>query len=272
MKGNIMNFKRVATTIIGLPIVILLFIFGNKYIIDVLFSIVTIISLYEYFNAFKENAKPIKWLGYVTAILISFIHIIPSEYILKVIAMAIPTIIIILFLHIITSNLKTTLYDVMITLFGICYVAVFILFLPIIYGMNNGKINILYIFIIAWGTDTFAYLIGKKFGNHKFSEISPKKSIEGCIGGIIGAILLSLIYTYIVNNYIGMNISYISIALIAFILSIISQIGDFSASCIKRYVKIKDYGNLIPGHGGMLDRIDSVIFIAPFAYLLITLI
>ena len=160
----------------------------------------------------------------------------------------------------------------MVTLFGIFYIAVFILFLPIIYGMNNGKINILYVFIIAWGTDTFAYLVGKRLGKHKFSEVSPKKSIEGCISGIIGAIILSLIYTYIVNTYMGMNISYINITLIAFILSIISQIGDFSASCIKRYVDIKDYGNLIPGHGGMLDRIDSVIFIAPFAYLLITLI
>ena len=267
-----MNFKRVATTIIGLPIVILLFIFGNKYIIDILFSIVTIISLYEYFNAFKDKAKPIKWLGYVTAILMSFIHLIPNEYIMNIIAMSIPTILIILFLHVIATNMKITLYDIMVTLFGIFYVAVFILFLPIIYGMNNGKINILYVFIIAWGTDTFAYLVGKRLGKHKFSEVSPKKSIEGCISGIIGAITLSLIYTYIVNTYMGMNISYINITLIAFILSIISQIGDFSASCIKRYVDIKDYGNLIPGHGGMLDRIDSVIFIAPFAYLLITLI
>ena len=81
-----------------------------------------------------------------------------------------------------------------------------------------------------------------------------------------------LIYTYVVNTLWGMQYSYITIAIISFILSIIGQIGDFAASSIKRYVDIKDYSNLIPGHGGMLDRIDSLIFLAPFAYVLFMLI
>ena len=81
-----------------------------------------------------------------------------------------------------------------------------------------------------------------------------------------------LIYTYILNKYFAFDLSYAKISLIGFVLSLIGQIGDFSASCIKRYVDIKDYSNLLPGHGGMLDRIDSVLFIAPFAYILFTLI
>ena len=109
-------------------------------------------------------------------------------------------------------------------------------------------------------------------GKHKFSKISPKKSIEGCIAGTIGAILIMLIYTYVVNTLWEMQYSYITIAIISFILSIIGQIGDFAASSIKRYVDIKDYSNLIPGHGGMLDRIDSLMFLAPFAYVLFMLI
>ena len=109
-------------------------------------------------------------------------------------------------------------------------------------------------------------------GKHKFSKVSPKKSIEGCIGGTIGAILIMLIYTYIINKYLGMNYSYLFIAGIGFILSLVGQIGDFSASSIKRFVDIKDYSNLIPGHGGMLDRIDSLIFLSPFAYALFTLL
>lgn len=267
-----MNFKRIATIVLGLPIVIALLIFANKYIIDALFAIVTIISLYEYFNAFKGKANPVKWVGYVAAVIIAFIHIIPKECILPIITIAIPTIIIILFFHIIVTNMKITLNDIMITFFGICYVVLFTMFLPIIREMENGVILIWYVFIASWGTDIFAYLIGKSFGKHKFSKVSPNKSIEGCVSGLIGAIILCLIYTYIVNNYLGMSISYVFILIMSTILSLLSQIGDFSASCIKRYVDIKDYSNLLPGHGGMLDRIDSVIFIAPFAYLLLTLI
>lgn len=267
-----MDFKRIATIVLGLPIVVIFLVFANKYMVDILFGLVTIISMYEYFNAFKEKANPVKWLGYISAIAISFIHIIPTNYILPIITVTIPTIIIILFLHIIITNMKITLNDIMITFFGICYISLFTMFIPMVKGMKNGSVLIWYIFIASWGTDTFAYLIGKRFGKHKFSKVSPNKSIEGCISGLIGAIILCLIYTYVANNYLYMNISYTFVLILSTILSILSQIGDFSASCIKRYTGIKDYGNLLPGHGGMLDRIDSVIFIAPFAYLLLTLI
>lgn len=267
-----MDFKRIATIVLGLPIVVIFLVFANKYMVDVLFAIVAIISMYEYFKAFKEKANPVKWIGYVFAMIIAFIHIIPIEYMLPIAIIAIPTIIIILFLHIIITNMKITLNDIMITFFGMCYITLFTIFIPMVKGMQNGSILIWYIFIASWGTDTFAYLIGKRFGKHKFSKVSPNKSIEGCISGLIGAIILCLIYTYIANTYLSMNISYTFVLILSTILSILSQIGDFSASCIKRYVGIKDYGNLLPGHGGMLDRIDSVIFIAPFAYFLLTLI
>lgn len=267
-----MDLKRIATAIIGLPLVIIAFTFGNKYIVDIICAIIAIISIHEYFNVFNGKAKPIRWLGYLMAGLISVIHIIPSEYIINIIVITLPTILLLLFLHIIITNMKINLYDIMITLFGICYILLFTMFIPIVKGMENGTFLLWYIFITAWGTDTFAYLIGKRIGKHKFSKVSPNKSIEGCIGGILGAIILNVIYTYWLNSYIGVNISYIYILVISILLSIISQIGDFSASSIKRYGDIKDYSNLIPGHGGMLDRIDSVIFIAPFAYLLLTLI
>ena len=138
--------------------------------------------------------------------------------------------------------------------------------------MENGRILVWFAIIAAWGTDTFAYLIGKRFGKHKFSQVSPKKSIEGCIAGTIGAILLALIYTIIINNTCNLEYSYIAIIGVTILLSIIGQIGDFAASSIKRYVNVKDYSNLIPGHGGMLDRIDSLMFLAPFAYVFFTFI
>ena len=137
---------------------------------------------------------------------------------------------------------------------------------------EDGKIIIWYVIIAAWGTDIFAYCTGKLIGKHKFSKISPNKSIEGCIGGIIGSVIIMLIYTYFANTYWGMNYSYLFITGIGIILSLVGQIGDFAASSIKRFVGIKDFSNLIPGHGGLLDRIDSLIFIAPFAYILLIMI
>lgn len=172
-------------------------------------------------------------------------------------------------MQVIISNMKTTIKDIAITLFGICYIPLFLMYMPLLMGSENGKLLVWFIIIAAWGTDIFAYIVGKTIGKHKFSKISPNKSIEGCIGGIIGAVTLTLVYTLGINTYLGMNINYLIIGLISCLLSIIGQLGDFSASSIKRYVGIKDFSNLLPGHGGMLDRIDSLIFIAPFAYFLL---
>ena len=269
-----MDIKRLSSTILGLPMVIIVLLLGNKYVIDVALAIVAIIALHEYFNAFNKY-KPIKWIGYLSAISISFVHIISEEMLLRTIALSIPIIVIILFIQLIIKNMKISIIDIAITLFGICYIVLFIMFIPLIAGKENGKIYIWYILIISWGTDVFAFLIGNTFklGKHKFSKISPKKSIEGCIAGIIGAVLLSLLYTFFVNKFAPIPlIPYLGITVVAIVLSIIGQFGDFAASSIKRFVGIKDFSNLIPGHGGLLDRIDSLIFIAPFAYILLMLI
>lgn len=217
----------------------------------------------------KEKQIQYIGFGYLACALISLIHIVPRQYIIITIGILVPTSILLLFIQVIISNMKTTIKDIAITLFGICYIPLFLMYMPLLMGSENGKLLVWYMIIAAWGTDIFAYIVGKSIGKHKFSQISPNKSIEGCIGGIVGQAALTLIYTLIINTYLGMNINYLYIAGISILLSIIGQIGDFSASSIKRYVGIKDFSNLLPGHGGMLDRIDSLIFIAPFAYFLL---
>lgn len=267
-----MNFNRIITTVVGLPTVIAILVLGNIYVIDFLFAIIACMSLHEYFSSFKGKAKPVKWLGYIACLLISVIHLVPREYAVMTIGILIPTSMVILFIQSIITNMKFNIIDLAITFFGICYIPLFLMYMPMTMGEENGKILVWYMVIAAWGTDIFAYLVGKNMGKHKFSKISPNKSLEGCVGGILGAIIITLIYTYVVNNCFGLNINYLFISIVAFILSIIGQIGDFSASSIKRYVDIKDFSNLLPGHGGMLDRIDSLIFISPFAYLLLRLL
>ena len=267
-----MDIKRLTSGLLGFPLVLIILLLGNKIVVDVCLSIIALLAMDEYFNAVSKVSKPVRWLGYISCFSIAVIHIVPQEALRMVVTLAVPSILIILFAQVIATDMKTTFKDIAYTFLGIFYVVFFIMFVAFIDGMPNGKVLIWYALFAAWGTDISAYVIGKYFGKHKFSKVSPKKSIEGCIGGVIGAVILMLVYTYIANTYWGMNYSYLQIGVIGVVLSLIGQIGDFAASTIKRFVDIKDYSNLIPGHGGMLDRIDSLIFLAPFAYALFTVL
>ena len=267
-----MDIKRITSGLLGFPLVLIILLIGNKYIVDIALAIIALLAMNEYFNAVQKVSNPVRWLGYLSCFSIAIIHFVPKELLNMVVTLSVPTILLILFAQVIATDMKTSFKDIAYTFLGIFYIVFFMIFVALIDGMNDGKILIWYAILAAWGTDIFAYFIGKHFGKHKFSKVSPKKSIEGCIAGTLGAILLMLLYTYVANTFWGMDYSYGFIAMMGLILSLIGQIGDFAASSIKRYVDIKDYSNLIPGHGGMLDRIDSLIFLAPFAYALFTLL
>ena len=123
-------------------------------------------------------------------------------------------------------------------------------------------------FISAWLTDTFAYFGGFFFGKHKLCpKISPKKTVEGAISGIIGAVIGYIVYAGFLKNIWGYSVNILNFAVIALVTSILSQMGDLLASCIKREYGVKDFGNIMPGHGGVLDRFDSLILTAPCIYI-----
>ena len=170
------------------------------------------------------------------------------------------------------SNLKINFNDIASTILGIIYVPVMLLFLILTWHMKNGYLLVWFIFGGAWMTDIFAYLVGVTMGKHKFSKVSPNKSIEGCIGGILGsAIFYGLYAAYLNSNFIvelGTELNIVLMTVLGVFISIISQIGDFFASSIKRNCDIKDFGSIMPGHGGILDRFDSIIMITPFVYIL----
>lgn len=265
-----MDLKRITSSIIvGLSLIVILVI-PNNLITGIVFAIISAVAMYEYLKAISKVCKPIKWVGYLSCIIVAVISSIPAMHFLLSLMFLVPSILLVLFLQIIVTDMKTTFKDMAYTFLGICYIPVFMMFLTLINGLDNGKALLLYIFATAWGTDVFAYCIGHRFGKHYFSKISTKKTIEGCVAGVLGSVVITLIYTAVLNNCFSFDYSYLLIGFVAIVLSLIGQIGDFSASCIKRYVDIKDYSNLLPGHGGMLDRIDSVLFIAPFAYLIFT--
>ena len=133
-----------------------------------------------------------------------------------------------------------------------------------------------FIFLIlgfAWGGDSAAYFAGRAFGKHKLAPVvSPKKTVEGAVGGVVGGAVLVLIAAVIMNRTLDLEMPLWSAVVLGAVGAVLGEIGDLSFSVIKRQTGIKDYGHIFPGHGGVLDRFDSVLFVAPFAELLFRVI
>ena len=158
--------------------------------------------------------------------------------------------------------------QVMLAFFGLFYVAFMLSYVYQIRMLPQGAFIVWLVFICSWGSDTCAYCVGMLLGKHKMApKLSPKKSVEGAVGGVAGAALLGTGYAMAINHFApGTDASMAQYAIICGVGALISMVGDLAASAIKRNHDIKDYGNLIPGHGGILDRFDSVIFTAPIIY------
>lgn len=151
------------------------------------------------------------------------------------------------------------------------YAGVMLSYLYSVRQGDNGAYTVWLIFLCSWGSDTCAYAVGVAFGKHKMAPVlSPKKSIEGAVGGVIGAAALGAIYAAVFADKIQLSINpVIAFAVICAVGALISMVGDLAASAIKRNHDIKDYGKLIPGHGGIMDRFDSVIYVAPIIWILL---
>ena len=158
--------------------------------------------------------------------------------------------------------------------FGFFYAGLMLSFIYEVRMMPSGAYLVWLIFIGSWGADTCAYCVGMLLGKHKLKGnlhiLSPNKSIEGCVGGVIGAALIGVIYGAVFANHLQLVTNPIlGCAILGGASAVLSEIGDLAASAIKRDHGIKDYGTLIPGHGGILDRFDSIIFTAPIVFLLL---
>lgn len=159
--------------------------------------------------------------------------------------------------------------QIMCCVFGVLYVAVMLSYIYRTRVLSDGIYVVWLIFVSSWVSDTFAYLTGVLIGKHKMApKLSPKKSIEGAVGGVTSSVIVGALYGYIVADHITQMVIHpvYVFAIASGIGALLSIIGDLAASAIKRNYDIKDYGRLIPGHGGILDRFDSVIFTAPVVY------
>ncbi len=227
--------------------------------------IISLIGMYELYTVFGLEKKSISYIGYLAAILYYIIVYIDIEAYITFVFIAI--LLVFMSIYMFTFP-KFSIEDISIVFFSVFYVAILLSFIYRTRIMEHGIYLIWLIYISSWGSDMCAYAVGMLIGRHKIAPLlSPKKSIEGSLGGVIGSALMGMVFAYFFGkSMITIEHPIITCTISSAIGAVISQIGDFAASAIKRNHNIKDYGDLIPGHGGILDRFDSVLFTAPAVY------
>ena len=255
--------KRTMTAIIGLPILIFLIVMGGMWL-RILLLALSLVGLYEFYNALSKKVLAIHFTGYIFSVLYFLVII---EY-----GVHVYLLIMLLAFILITKAMLVIFYqkidfkDCLITICGFFYVPFLLSF---IYFVRDSNVYFVWLILIsASASDTFAYMVGRMCGRHKLvGTPSPGKTWEGCIGGVIGAGLVGFIYVHLAAHFTGTNLPMMIIMAVSIMGAIFSQFGDLYGSAIKRYAGIKDFGKILPGHGGVLDRIDSVIVAAPVVYM-----
>lgn len=269
--------KRIMTSIIGLIVffAVLFFPFGlNVKYPNALFVgavlVITLIAVYEMHNAISKK-KELLAVGLIMSVVVFFANITQNLEIAFVILLAV---------YLLLSVLEFGREEVK-TIYMLGFAtAVYSTFISTIANIRLEYHTVyatLLPFILSWITDSGAYFVGRFYGRHKLiPRLSPKKTVEGAIGGVICCVVISLLYVLVLDKCFHYSLlgygSYWKMIIVSVVGSLISQLGDFASSAVKREFNIKDFGNLLPGHGGVLDRFDSIIFVAPFVYYVLNIL
>jgi len=269
--------KRVVSGIVGLALLVIMMI-SHQIVLGISFFVFSLIGISEFYNSLSGlGYRPIKFIGFTSCLPVLLIGLNGvvnwiDNYVdlfasLVYFSMAVYIIFIVLLSYLIFRNKKYNIVDISLTIYGVLYIPFLMSFVVLTRNLTHGFYYVWFIFIGAWVTDTFAYFTGVLFGNRKIiPDISPKKTVEGTIGGVVGCAVITVIYGLWINTKLMNAIPVSHLVILGVINGIISQLGDWLASAIKRHTKIKDFGKIMPGHGGILDRFDSILLIGPVVY------
>jgi len=250
---------RIISALVALPLLLFVLLKGGIYL-EVSVALISIIGLWEFYQALAKKYKPVKSLG---LLMIPILHLTYRSENYELLQATFVIYVIILLMAYVFSK-KMRIEDVALSVLGVVYVG-FFLYHVILFTHLDHAFYMGYIFLVSWGADTGAYFVGKSIGKRKLSPvISPNKSLEGAIGGCLTAVILSVSWSW----YFDSTMIFPSI-LIALVGSFTSIMGDLTASKIKREIDLKDYGKIMPGHGGIMDRFDSLILVTPLVYYII---
>ena len=262
--------KRTITAVCMMAVFIPICIYSGTIIFNIAMALLSLIAVYEMLSCVgaKKNIPVL----IVSCLLSAAMPIIPyytSAYTLHIALVCYIIYLILILTFMVFSRGNEDFTTVSAAFMGVFYISVS--FTAVVLLRENGAYLYLLAFFGPWVSDTFAYLCGRLFGKHKLiPEVSPKKTVEGSIGGIVFAGISYIIYAVVIKNFFDASAApnYLVMMIAGMIVSVISQIGDLIASVIKRRFGIKDYGWIFPGHGGVLDRFDSVLLTAPVLWIL----
>lgn len=256
--------KRVITAVIGVPVLFAMLYLGGWFLFATCL-VLSVIGMYEYANAFNRSLEhKIQWpfLAVLTVVLLvimklDFYSVLPFVMIAMIVLLCYEIL-----------NGQTDIYRGIISFFGLMYIPVMFGFLMLFDMTKMGHFYLWMVFVIAFVTDTAAYFTGRAIGRHKMApRISPKKTWEGAVGGLVFAAIAMVLYGLVLTYGFHVTLPLWSYGVAGLIGSVAGQCGDLTASMIKRKMGIKDFGKCLPGHGGILDRFDSILFIIPMVYL-----
>ena len=263
---------RIISAAVALPLLLFFVIMGGVWL-KVAVCVLSAIGILELCKAVSGKIKPIHFFAVITEIVYAFFM---DSFINKNVNTDILLIYIMLYTLLILSYMvifhkRTSVADVCVSVFSFMYVG---LTLSCIYMLRVKYYVLVWMpFICAFGSDTGAYFSGRAFGKHKLApKLSPKKTVEGATGGVISAGVLSVLFCIISGKFKPLTAMIPFFFAVGAIGSVFAQLGDLAASTVKRKVNIKDYGNIMPGHGGVLDRFDSVIFTAPIIFMVLKIL
>ncbi len=261
--------QRMIFGTLGIVLAIAVLTFCPVYIIGICVGVISLIGLYEFYNVtgLLSKKSPLVYAGFLFCALFNMMTVLMGAEVLTYMGFAVLAFTFLLMVLNVFYYSKCTFTDASLCFLGTTYVTIFFAHMFLIRSLELGSILIWILFVSCWSTDSFAYFCGRAFGKHKLCpKISPKKTIEGAVGGVLACIIFALGYLAIVAKINGMTVNYLNGVILALLASVFSQIGDLVASRIKREYDVKDFGNLIPGHGGILDRFDSALLISPIVY------
>jgi len=255
---------RIWTGVIGLPLLIIILYLGG-FVLVIGVSVLAFVGTMEYTRAINRLIRP--KINVILMIFLSIMLMVTIKldyyFLMPVLLVAV----IIIFCYEILSG-HVGIQRSSATLMGLIYVPIMFGHLFLFETINKGVYYMWLIFVIAFTTDTAAYFVGKSIGNRKIAPlISPKKTIAGSVGGVVIAALSTILYGTILSSYFSFVLPWYLYLIVGVFGSIAGQCGDLTASMIKRKAKIKDFGTILPGHGGILDRFDSILFIIPLIYI-----
>ena len=261
-------------TLVALPLIaaLVLALFYQKWFLRILIIVFMLISQYEMVHAASQKVKNINhYLPFIVAGLIPPTMIFFGySYVFLIYALAFFWLIVESVLvkgmdfNTMVVSIFTTIYPSML------FACLFAVALTLVPGIRT--LMLLMIYVTAVMTDTAAYLIGSWFGKHQLSPISPNKSVEGSIAGLLFGFIVVMVLGLFSKSITGMDIRLIHFVILGIALPPLVQVGDLFASMVKRHFELKDFSNIFPGHGGVLDRLDSSLFICPVVFLYFTLI